>query len=138
MAADIKVARVTGQVAETIHNHTHHHHQTTIHAHGPVYVAPDQWAGQAGFALQPPPAPPARTPKPKRGGYDLSPAMLELLALMRPLPKPVRIDVLGWMRCEFGTSMVAELEPRELYRARAHVLDARRTRALVAEQLLNQ
>ena len=49
-----------------------------------------------------------------------------LLALMRPLPKPARIAVLSWLRCEFGTSMVMELEPRELHQTRQHVLNARR------------
>lgn len=120
----------------TINSHTHHHqhdhlhqhqhqHQHTVHAHGPVLLQTTVVQQVPEFALQPPPAPPARTPKPKRPAYDLSPAMREALALMRPLPKPVRIDLLTWMRCEFGTGMVAELEPRELYRLRAHVLEVR-------------
>ena len=116
----------------TINNHTHHHqhqhdhvHQHTVHAHGPVLLQTTMVQQVPDYALQPPPAPPARKPKPKRPAYDLSPAMRDVLALMRPLPKPVRIDVLGWMRCEFGTGMVAELDPRELYRLRAHVLEVR-------------
>jgi hypothetical protein len=49
-----------------------------------------------------------------------------VLALMRPLPKNVRIDVLSFMRVEFGTALVMELDPRELHRLREMVLDARR------------
>lgn len=46
---------------------------------------------------------------------------------MRPLPKHVRVAVLDFMRMEFGTGLVMELEPRELHRLRAKVLEARRT-----------
>lgn len=96
-----------------------------LHTHGPVYLHPA--TAPADFALQAPPAPPARTPpRPKRQAFDLSPAQRDVLALMRPLPKPVRIDVLGWMRCEFGTSLVMDLDPRELHRLRAHLVDVRR------------
>ena len=103
------------------HQHTHHHqhsHHGPLHLH--THVEPPA------FALQAPPAPPARTLRPKRPAYDITPAQKELLALMRPLPKPVRIAVLAWLRCEFGTSLVMELEPRELYQTRQHVLNARR------------
>ncbi|OGB58424.1 MAG: hypothetical protein A2503_10075 [Burkholderiales bacterium RIFOXYD12_FULL_59_19] len=110
----------------TVNHHTHQHshtHQHTLHAHGPVVL---QLSEQA-FALQAPPAPPARQGRqrkpPKR---DVTPAQREVLALMRPLPKAVRVDVLIWMRYEFGTSLVLDLEPRELHQLRGHVLDVRR------------
>lgn len=38
----------------------------------------------------------------------------------------MRLAVLDFMRCEFGTGMVMELEPRELHQTRQQVLDARR------------
>ena len=66
----------------------------------------------------------------KSPAYSLrqsTPAQRELLALMRPLPKPVRLAVLNWLRCEFGTGLVMELEPRELHQTRLRVLDARRS-----------
>lgn len=105
------------------HNHTHHRH---AHHHGPLHIGTLVVQPGDAFALQAPPAPPARTPRPRRPAYDITPAQKELLALMRPLPKPVRIAVLNWLRCEFGTSMVMELESRELHQTRQHVLDARR------------
>ena len=45
----------------------------------------------------------------------------QVLALMDPLPEPVRFKVLDFMRREFGTSMVIELQPHQLYRARRYV-----------------
>jgi hypothetical protein len=42
----------------------------------------------------------------------------------------MHIAVLNWLRCEFGTSMVMELEPRELYQTLQHVLDVRRSAGL--------
>lgn len=118
-------------VHNTINKHTHHHqhehvHQHTLHAHGPLHIhmEPDP----PDFALQAPPAPPAR-----QGGRslkpparDITPAQRDVLALMRPLPKPVRVDVLIWMRIEFGTSLVMDLDPRELHRLRAHVFEVHR------------
>ncbi|MEO8118024.1 MAG: hypothetical protein ABI606_01720 [Rhodoferax sp.] len=108
----------------TINNHHAHHRHT--HHHGPLHIDTLVVQQSESFALQAPPAPPARKPRPRRPAYDITPAQKELLALMRPLPKPVRIEVLNWLRCEFGTSMVMELEPRELYQTRQHVLDVRR------------
>lgn len=122
--APIRIDTVHGQVAQTIHNHHQHTHHHQHSHHGPLHLHTHVEAPT--FALQAPPAPPARAPRPKRPAYDISPAQKELLDLMRPLPKPVRIAVLSWLRCEFGTSMVVELEPRELYQTRQHVLDARR------------
>lgn len=124
--APLHIDTVHGQVAHTINNHHQHTHtHSHTHHHGPVYIGPLVQKGDS-FALQAPPAPPARKSRPKRPAYDITPMQKEVLALMRPLPKPLRIDVLNWLRCEFGTSMVMELEPRELYQTRQHVLDVRR------------
>lgn len=88
-----------------------------------VLVAHQTVIQQPPFALQPPPAPPA----PRRKHTEITPAQKELLALMKPLPAHVRIQVLDYMRSEFGTGMVMELDPRELHRTRLQVLDARRS-----------
>lgn len=102
------------------HHHTHHQHSHTHHHHAaPV------------LALQAPPAPPARATKRPRPTLDLSAAQKVLLALMRPLPKHVRVAVLDFMRAEFGTGLVMELDPRELHKLRARVLDARRAAGCV-------
>ena len=45
----------------------------------------------------------------------------EVLALMKPLDKAARIRVLDFMRREFGTAMVIELAPEQVYRARRYV-----------------
>jgi hypothetical protein len=82
---------------------------------------------QPPFALQAPPSPPASRRKHGKTGAEITPAQKELLTLMKPLPAHVRIQVLDYMRSEFGTGMVMELEPRELHRTRQQVLDARRS-----------
>lgn len=111
----------------TVHQHTHQHQHEHVHNHiGPVLF--QALVQPAAFALQASPAPPARQglhqhPKPPK--RDITPAQRECLALMRPLPKPVRVDVLIWMRVEFGTSLVMDLDPRELYRLRAHLAGVR-------------
>ncbi len=125
--APTQIEAVHGQVAHTIHNHHIHHH--TVHAHGPVYVNTNMDVDV--FALQAPPAPPAqartRTAKPV---VDITPAQKALLALMRPLPRAMRGNILDFMRIEFGTGMVVDLSPSELQRVRRVVLDARRTAGL--------
>lgn len=45
----------------------------------------------------------------------------EVLALMRPLDRAARIKVLDFMRREFGTAMVMELQPAQVYRVRRYV-----------------
>ena len=45
----------------------------------------------------------------------------EVLALMKPLDKAARIRVLDFMRREFGTAMVIELAPEQVFRARRYV-----------------
>lgn len=102
-----------------------------LHAHGPVYVRVVQ-PEPAFLASQAAPAPPARARKhPKTPERDITPAQRDALALMRPLPKPVRVDVLIWMRCEFGTSLVMDLDPRELHRLRTHLVEVRRAAGVV-------
>jgi hypothetical protein len=127
--APLQVETVNGQVAHTINNyqHTHHHqhdHRHTVHAHGPVHVHTHIEAPP--FALQAPPGPQARKAPRDKPVYDITPAQKALLALMRPLPKHVRVGVLDFMRIEFGTGLVVELDPGEVQRVRRVVLDARR------------
>lgn len=116
-------APVYGHVAGgDIHHHTHHHSHT-LHAHGPVHLHVESPA----FALQAPPAPQARyRQRNKQVVQPITPPQKDLLALMRPLPKPVRNGLLEWMRNEFGTGLVMELDLLELQLARQRVLDARR------------
>lgn len=99
-----------------------------LHAHGPVYLRAVVVQPEPAFlASQAAPAPPARNRgRREMDRPELTPAQRECLALMRPLPKPVRVDVLIWMRMEFSTSLVMDLDPRELYRLRLHLADVRR------------
>lgn len=134
--APLHIDTVHGQVAQTIHNHQHdhqhtHHHQHshahTVHAHGPVHIHVPPVVQPPAFALQAPPAPQARfRQRNQQVTQPITPAQKELLAMMRPLPKPVRNGLLEWMRAEFGTGLVMELDPVELESARQRVLDARR------------
>ena len=101
----------------TINNHQHTHHHQHDHHHTHI---------EAPFALQAPPGPPARKAPREKPVYDTTPAQKALLALMRPLPKHVRVGVLDFMRIEFGTGLVVALNPDELQRVRRVVLDARR------------
>lgn len=45
----------------------------------------------------------------------------QVLGLMDHLSEPVRWKVLDFMRREFGTALVVELQPHELYRTRRYV-----------------
>lgn len=110
----------------TIHNHHQHtHHHRHMH-HGPVHLHTHVEA--PAFALQAPPAPQARyRQRNQQVVQPITPAQKDLLAMMRPLPKPVRNALLEWMRSEFGTGLVMELDLCELQRARQRVLDARRS-----------
>lgn len=111
----------------TIHNHQHQHDHT-VHAHGPLHL--HTHVERPLYALQAPPAPPARYRHRNPVSPEITLAQKDLLAMMRPLPKPARIAVLEYMRAEFGTGLVMALEPRELQRARRAVLDARRAAGL--------
>ena len=110
----------------TVHSHQHSHaHQHTVHAHGPLHL--HTHVGAPAFALQAPPAPQVRyRQRNSQVSQPITPEQKELLAMMRPLPKPVRNGVLEWMRAEFGTGLAMELDSHELRHARAHVLAARR------------
>lgn len=121
--------QINGNHNTVNHNqHTHHHqhnHRHTLHAYGSVHLHTHVEAPS--FALQAPPAPQARYRQRNRQvTQPITPAQKELLAMMRPLPKPVRNGLLEWMRAEFGTGLVMELDPEELQRLRRVVLDARR------------
>lgn len=123
--------RVSNTTINNHHQHTHNHqhthtHNLTLHAHGPVHL--HTHVEPPAFALQAPPAPPARyRQRNQHLVQPITPAQKDLLAMMRPLPKHVRNGLLEWMRSEFGTGLVMELEPRELHQARQQVLDARRS-----------
>lgn len=118
----------------TIHNHQHshthsHQHNHTLHAYGPLHLHTHVEAPS--FALQAPPAPPARyCQRNNQVQLPITSEQKDLLAMMRPLPKPVRNGLLEWMRSEFGTGLVMELDPIELQRARQEVLEARRAAGL--------
>ena len=114
-------------VNNATHNHHHshtHRHSHTVHAYGPVHVHNHGEATE--FALQAPPAPPAHFRQRGQPAAEITPAQKALLALMRPLPKNVRTQILDFMRVEFGTGLVVELDPQELQQLRRRVLDARR------------
>lgn len=66
----------------------------------------------------------------QRGAVALSttPEQRAVLALMRTLPE--RPLVLEFMRREFGTKMVNELEPAQLYRVRRYVEKINETRGV--------
>ena len=116
--------RVSNTTINNHHQHTHNHRHT--HHHGPVHIDTLVVQSSDAFALQAPSAPPAQYGKNRKGSPQITPAQKELLTLMKPLPAHVRIQVLDFMRCEFGTGLVMELEPRELYQTRQQVLDVRR------------
>ncbi|MCM2340450.1 hypothetical protein [Rhodoferax sp.] len=115
------------------HQHDHYHQHQHQHSHiltGPLYargpvVIHTLVQQQAPFALQAPLAPQARKGQRTKTSARITPAQKDLLELMRPLPKPVRHEVMAWMRTEFGTALVMALEPRELHCARKRVLDVR-------------
>jgi hypothetical protein len=114
----------------TIHNHNQHTHQHQhshtgpVHVHGPVHL--HTYVELQAFELQATPAPPAHFRQRGHRAADITPAQKALLALMRPLPKNVRAQILDFMRIEYGTGLVVELDPQELQQLRRRVLDARR------------
>lgn len=116
------VGNVSGGVVRVSNTTIHNHHQHThYHQHS-----------HHGFALQAPPAPPARRTKAPKVQHNLSPGQKDLLALMRPLPADVRVQVLDFMRAEYGTGLVMELTPRDVHTTRKHVLDIRRSLGITA------
>ena len=125
--APLQVETVNGQVAHTINNHQHSHTHQHDHRHQHQHDHHHTHIEAPPFALQAPPAPQARYRQRNRQVVQpITPAQKDLLAMMRPLPKPVRNGLLEWMRTEFGTGLVMELDLGELQRARQRVLDARR------------
>lgn len=86
-----------GHVAGSVTN-------TNVHVTQHIYAAP---------------LPQAKSPKPVTNAHK------EVLALMDPLPESVRITVLTFMRREFGTGMIKDLDPRDLNRVRLYVLKVR-------------
>ena len=68
-----------------------------------------------------PPAQLARNAPPARAA-GLTLAQIKLLQLMKPLPRPARIEVLDFLRSQFGTAMIKELEPQALAKAYLYVL----------------
>lgn len=58
---------------------------------------------------------------PKRPASNVTPAHKDALARMKPLAEPARVRVLEFMRREFGTTMVIELNEHQVYRLRKYV-----------------
>lgn len=123
----VQVGRVDGNLST---DHSTHHHTTRLAQSGcvgagAVHTGPVQNVTQVHqhfypsqrpvHAARPPaaaPAPPAVRPVTTAA---------QVLALMAPLPEPVRFKVLDFMRHEFGTAMVIDLQPQQLYRVRRYV-----------------
>jgi hypothetical protein len=57
----------------------------------------------------------------KRAASNVTPAHKDALARMKPLTVPARVRVLEFMRREFGTTMVIELNDHQVYRLRRYV-----------------
>lgn len=57
-----------------------------------------------------------------------TPEQREVLAMMKVLDKPTRYKVLKFMRDNFGTAMVIELSPSQVYRVRRYVETINRSR----------
>lgn len=84
-----------------------------------------QIAQQVNHFYSAPPAQLARHAPPPHAVSAAPPLTLgqkKVLALMKPLPKDLRIKVLEFMRSQFGTAMVRELEPHALAKVHLHVL----------------
>ncbi len=107
MHTDHSTHQHTARLAQSGHVGTgavhmgHVQHVTQVHQHFYAAVQPYPGVSPAG-------ARPAAT-------------AAQVLALMDRLPEPVRFKVLDFMRREFGTSMVIELQPHQLYRVRRYV-----------------
>ena len=122
----MQVGRVDGDLST---DHSTHHHTTRlaqsgcvgtgamhmgavqnvtqVHQHFYAAVEPEH-------AVRPSAAPPAARPA-------ATAAQKEVLALLRPLPESVRSKVWAFMRREFQTAMVVDLQPHQLYRVRRYV-----------------
>ncbi len=105
-----------GHVSGSVHNITQVHH------HFYAAALPEQMPPAPTVA----PAPSVQTVAPVASPVSLSQsgataAQKDVLGLMNRLPEPVRIKVLEFMRREFKTGMVIELQPNEVYRVRKYV-----------------
>jgi hypothetical protein len=111
---NLQVGQVQGSVTHT------RVVQQVVHQH--FYAAAPPPASVERTAVAPPPASaPPQQPAKQRTAQHLSPLHKEVLTLMEPLPKKVRVGVLEFMRREFGTAMVKELLPQEVYRVKLYV-----------------
>ena len=127
----VQVARVDGDLStdHSTHHHTtqlaqsgyvgtgavhmgHVQNATQVHQHFYATALPSQEAAS--------PAPPQVTAA-ARPPSEVTPEQKQVLALMKPLPDSVRIRVLDFMRREFGTAMVIELQSGQVYRVRRYV-----------------
>lgn len=86
---------------------------TQVHHH---FYAPAQSAQEADA-----PAAASPTPAPVRPPSGATAEQKQVLALMDPLPGPVRNKVLAFMRKQFNTARVVELQPDQVYRVRRYV-----------------
>lgn len=93
--------------------HVHHHYYGAV---APV-VEPLCQPPAANFA--PKAAPVIELAAPAKPGTTQE--QKQLLNLMKPLDKETRIKVLNFMRDQFQTAMVVELQPQQVYRARKYV-----------------
>lgn len=92
--------------------------QQTIHNH---YACPPPSAPPAQLARHAPLAPPARLPATEANTASLTLGQKRLLQLMKPMARPTRIEVLDFMRAQFGTGMVRELSPHAVSMTHLHV-----------------
>lgn len=121
----VQVGRVDGDLST---DHSTHHHTTQLAQSGyvgtgAVHMGHVQNATQVHqhFYAAALPEQASAAPAPARPSSDATPDQKQVLALMKPLPDSVRIRVLDFMRREFGTGMVIELAPAQLYRVRRYV-----------------
>lgn len=121
----VQVGRVDGDLS-TDHSTHHHATQRTQNGYvgtGAVHMGQVQNITQVHqhfYATALPEQAPA-APAPTRPPSAATPEQKQVLALMKPLPEPVRFRVLDFMRREFGTGRVIDLPPHQLHRLRKYV-----------------
>lgn len=114
------IARLTPQQASSGNGAVHMgdvggsvHNVTQVHHHFYATAPPEQTTPVSTVAAR------AITPPPTQS--VVTAAHKDVLASMKRLPEPVRIKVLDFMRREFKTGMVIELQPSQLLRVRRYV-----------------
>ena len=131
----VQIGRVDGDLStdHSTHHHTTRFAQSGCVGAGAVHTGPVQNVTQVHQHFYPPvetervmppssAAPPAPAPAPvPPATVRTATTVAQVLALMDLLPDPVRFKVLDFMREEFGTAMVIELQPHQLYRTRRYV-----------------